>query len=290
MLMANRITAKGVHHGVDVFVNAVHHKFVKKIVCRSNDRAIHIVYKPVGIRCVGSFSTTTLEMIVKKQSEESSNDLVFCQSLTKLETGVAGLCALIVSTAKIDIATLNSLRIVYTFNVLVHNCPPEDWKAGVYVEVPTAGVRQWKKNNTDQHESSSGDVVVKNSETSLVATSSTPLDLHGALFIHVLDSFQVNDQVLSTLVVKSSYDDGRLANAISYVLRKLGYPVVNDRFCKREYSALPRRIKNIVKQKVCIGCYCVDVMYEGESTSVGIDSHNRTRCSFWRETFQLTQN
>jgi len=83
--------------------------------------------------------------------------------------------------------------------------------------------------------------------------------------------------------VQSRFDNGRLANVISFVLRKLGYPVVNDRFGKREFSALPRRIKNIVKQKVCIGCYCADVECEGVVTMVNVERHKRTQCSFWRE-------
>lgn len=48
---------------------------------------------------------------------------------------------------------------------------------------------------------------------------------------------------------------------ILYILRKeLKYPVVNDFYCKqKEFSSLPRLMKNIVKNKLCILCYEVHV-------------------------------
>ena len=181
-------------------------------------------------------------------------------------------------------ALKNSLKVLYTFTALVHGHPPEEWKRGVFVQVPTEGLRQWKRQKTTQQESSvetGGDV---DSVSNSIATSSRELDLDNALFIQCHDSLTVEgEQKISTLTIQSRFDDGRLSNVISYVLRKLSYPVVNDRFSKREYSALPRRMKNIIKQKVCIGCYQLDIEYEGESTTVKIDSHKRTQCSFWRK-------
>ena len=253
-------------------------RFIKGISFRERDNiTVEVVYKPVGIRCAGNFSTGTLEMITKRQHAESGHDMknVSCLPVSKIDTGCAGLCVLAVSPSKIDTTALNSLKVLYTFTALVHGHPPDEWKKGVYTRVPTEGLRQWKRRKTNQQKESSTDI----------DTITTPLDLVESLFIKCQDTLQVEDQQLSTLTVQSRFDDGRLANVISYVLRKLKYPVVNDRFGKKEYSALPRRIKNIVKQKVCIGCYHLDIEYEGESTKVKIDPHKRTQCAFWREEF-----
>ncbi|KAL7524727.1 hypothetical protein ACHAXR_003403, partial [Thalassiosira sp. AJA248-18] len=255
-------------------------RFVKQVPIQNNDVTIEIVYKPVGVRCVGSFSPTTLEMITKKHAESSHgmNDM-FCHPLSKLDTGCAGLCVLAVSPSKIDEETLLSFRVLYTFTFLVHGTPPDEWRRGVYVKVPTEGLRQWKRQKTNQQENKD----VEGKSIPLV-TSSTALNLDEALFIKSHDSLQIEDQQLSTLTVQSRFDSGRLANVISFVQRRLGYPVVNDRFGKREYSALPRRMRNIVKHKVCIEVNCVDVDYEGSLSTVSIESHKRTQCTFWKET------
>mmetsp|Transcript_19346 Transcript_19346/g.34982 ORF Transcript_19346/g.34982 Transcript_19346/m.34982 type:complete len:555 (+) Transcript_19346:507-2171(+) len=260
-------------------------RLVKQVPSQKKDITIEVVYKPVGIRCVGSFSPNTLEMITKRRVECSSGrKSMFCHSVSKVDTGVQSLCVLLVSPSKMNEEALHSLNVSYTFTALVHGNPPEEWRRGVYVTVPTEGLRQWKRHKTNQQEKKAGNVDDTDGKSTSMVTSSTPLDLDGALFIKCHDSLQIEEQQIATLTVQSSFDNGRLANVISFVLRKLGYPVVNDRFGKREYSALPRRLKNIVKQKICIGCYCVDVGYEGVLTTVDIESHKRTQCSFWRET------
>ncbi len=43
--------------------------------------------------------------------------------------------------------------------------------------------------------------------------------------------------------MKSSFDNGRLANVISYVLCKLGHPVVNDRFGKKSILVFVKEIE-----------------------------------------------
>lgn len=263
-------------------------RIVKEVTSKCKDITIEMVFKPVGTRCVGSFSPNTLEMIIKKHAEYNRGvKQIFCKSVSKLDTFCEGLCVLVVSPLKIDEHCLRSLKVVYTFDALVHGQPPEEWKRGVFIQVPTEGLRQWKMQKTKQQENNA-DNVESIGITSISQTpSSTALDLDGALFIKCHDSIQFdNQQQISTLTVKSSFDNGRLANVISYVLRKQGHPVVNDRFGRREYSFLPRRMKNIVKQKVCIGCYRLDVEDGGEPITVHIDSHKRTQCSFWRGCLQ----
>ena len=224
-------------------------------------------------------------MIVQKHVSSSLGNInISCHPVSKIDTGCSGLCVLAVGgVLKIDTMALNnSLKVLYTFTALVHGHPPEEWKRGVYVQVPTEGLRQWKRQKTTQQESRDAHDV--DSVSNSITVSSTELDLTNALFIQCHDSLTVEgEEKISTLTIQSRFDDGRLSNVISYVLRKLSYPVVNDRFSRREYSALPRRMKNIIKQKVCIGCYQLDIEYEGETTAVKTESHKRTQCSFWRK-------
>lgn len=251
-------------------------RLVKEISSLGNKNCtiIEVVYKPVGIRSIGSFNTNTLEMITKKNAERRRGTKeIYCHPISKIDTGCAGLCVLVTSTSTVDKAALDSIKVLYTFTALVHGQLPEQWKDGVYVQIPKDGKRQWKRQKTEQH-----------GLNSTTEVSSKELDLNDALFIKCIDTLRVDEQqFLSTLTIQSRFDDGRLANVISYVLRKLGYCMVNDRLAKREYSALPRRIKNIVKQKICIGCYGLDIEYQGKSSVVSIDPHKRTQCSFWRE-------
>ena len=274
-------------------------KFVKEIPSHQNeDISLLVAYKEVGIRCLGSFSPNTLEMITKKQIESSRGvkDMI-CHSISKLDTGCAGLCVLAIGPSKVKDESLGSLKILYKFSVLVHGCPTEEWKKGIYVKLRTNGLRLWKRQKTNQEwgnvDNADNEHFGLNADPNPIVTSVTKLDLEDALLITFDDSFHViNDQgeiKISTLTVQSCHDDGRLANVISYILRKLGFPVVNDRFAKREFSALPRRMKNIMKQKICIGCFCLDVQYEGSTTTVGIESHKRTQCSFWREILSTQQ-
>jgi hypothetical protein len=259
-------------------------RFVQEIAStRTQGLSIVIANKPVGIRCVGSFSSITLEMKTKKHYECSRGvEKLYCRPLTKLDTGCAGLCALAISPEIIE--DLDSLNICYNFTVLVHGSTPETWKKGIYAKIPTNGVRQWKRQRTEDNCADADD------QKSSITLSSTVLDLEGAISIKFLDMLSISEadgqdeQCISTLTVSSRHDEGRMANVIPYILRKLGYPVVNDRFAKREYSCLPRRMKNVLKQKICIGCYSLDIEFEGVTQTVATEVHKRTQVEFWRDT------
>jgi hypothetical protein len=49
------------------------------------------------------------------------------------------------------------------------------------------------------------------------------------------------------------------SGSICHLLRQLGFPVVGDAFSKREYYTLKRSIRNRLKDKLCIGCFKVDI-------------------------------
>lgn len=258
-------------------------RFVREIASHKTEGlSIVIANKPVGIRCVGSFSSTTLEMKTQKHYENSRGvEKLFCSPLTKLDIGCSGLCALAISPSSIHQKALESLNICYNFTVLVHGSTPNTWKSGIYARVPINGVRQWKR----QKKADCGEKVDHDSSISL---STTALDLHNAILVKSVDMLSIpgaeEEQFISTLTISSSHDEGKMANVIPYILRKLGYPVVNDRFAKREYSHLPRRMKNILKQKICIGCYCLNIEFEGATQLVRTETHKHTQCKFWRDT------
>lgn len=260
-------------------------KFVQEIPStRKQGLSIVIANKPVGVRCVGSFASTTLEMKTQKHYECSRGvKKLFCRPLTKLDTGCNGLCALAISLEEID-ANLESPSICYDFTVLVHGRVPETWKSGIYAKIPTNGVRQWKRRKTETAGAEDHD--------SSITVSISELDLESAIFIKRLDVLSISGaeqqdkQCISTLIARSRHDEGRLANVIPYILRKLGYPVVNDRFAKREYSCLPRKMKNVLKQKMCIGCYSLDIEFEQVTQTVATEVHKRTQCKFWRHTLE----
>ena len=269
----------------EVAKNASVIKFVQEIPStQTRGLSIVIANKPVGVRCVGSFASTTLEMKTQKHFACSRGvERLFCHPLTKLDTGCHGLCALAISPKEMD-EKLESLRICYDFTVLVHGRVPETWKTGIYAKIPTNGVRQWKRRKTDTAGAEDND--------SSITVSRSELGLESAVFIKPLDMLSISgveqqeEQCISTLIARSRHDDGRLANVIPYILRKLGYPVVNDRFAKREYSCLPRKMKNVLKQKICIGCYSLDIEFEHVTQTVATEVHKRTQCEFWRQTLE----
>lgn len=269
----------------EVANNASAIKFVQEIPStQAQGLSIVIANKPVGVRCVGSFASTTLEMKTQKHYESYRGvERLFCRPLTKLDTGCHGLCALAISPKEMD-EKLESLRICYNFTVLVHGRLPETWKNGIYATIPTNGVRQWKRRKTETAGAEDHD--------SSITVSRSELGLESAIFIKPLDMLSISgveqqdEQCISTLIARSRHDDGRLANVIPYILRKLGYPVVNDRFAKREYSCLPRKMKNVLKQKICIGCYSLDIDFEQVTQTVATEIHKRTQCEFWRHTLE----
>lgn len=261
-----------------------------------------VAYKPVGIRVVGSFSPNTLEMITKKLSEnprDSKEVQVACVAVSKLDTGCAGLCVLILAKSMTEATIPTTLQVTYKFTVLVHGTVPDEWRDGVYVMLPKNGVRKWKRQKADKDHSKSLESIDANSkenDTEGIEIAKSELNLEHSILISCIDSLTSSagnekETKLSTLSVHSKHDSGRLCSVISFVFRRLGYPVVNDRFCKRELAALPRRMRNILKQKICIGCYSLKIQVDSNtSTIVDYPCHRRTQCTYWRDILDISKN
>ena len=242
-----------------------------------------IAFKPVGCRSSGTFSTTTLEMIVQLMMERKQqvDSIVQCRAISLLDTGCAGLCVLSMGSKDIEKDIVREPSITYTFTALVHGLVPSDWDAPVYATI-SCRLRSFKRQKSIDH---------SNSDTHTIHNvSKIPQNLNNA--IQITCNSRLNIQTgggatvqLSTISIQSTADRGKLCNVICYTLRKLGFPVVNDRFCKRELSALPRIMRNILKDKLCIGCYDLKIQEDetNEEHNVSIDPHSRTQCSYWKD-------
>ena len=236
-----------------------------------------IVMKPSGMRTSGTFSDATLEMTISSLMNNKKR----YYSITKLETGCQGLCY---------IASDSHLRghtetdIVYRYSALVFGHVPEQWSSGVFVSLPSNLCRRWKNNGTnDRIAGSEGDS--EEEECYVPQTSTSPTTNEGKeLFIRCLGqtTSSKTQMALSTLSIESKAEDGRLCNAISFVLRKLGHGVVNDRFCKREGAELPRIVRNRLKKKLFIGCYRLKIYGVPDSESiVEAPVPDRLKVDYW---------
>ena len=271
----------------------------------SIDLRVVVAFKPVGVRVVGSFSTQTLEMITKSILDTSSRKLkctpisgtngVKCTPISKLDTGCAGLCVLIVTDDSYSKPIIQVPHVIYQFTALIHGSAPDGWEKGVYVQVPDGGSRKWKRQKIS--DSKTADVTEysdhKADDNADIVTTTSQLDLGNSLFIRCIDRLDYSGDRsstnLSTVEIRSSHDEGRLANVISYIMRKVGHPIVNDRFCKRELAALPRVMRNILKNKICFGSFSLDIKLNSVDTDappldevVSTEPHVRTQCSYWK--------
>jgi hypothetical protein len=249
-----------------------------------------IVYKQVGVRVIGSFSPQTLEMITKRLVEGRSSGVesLSCTPLSKLDTGCAGLCVFLMGSKEKDIGVEPNVQITYKFTALVHGRVPEEWRLGVYVKLPRNASRIWKRQNNDKD---------LNEILSCIAGADIDNheDIENSIFITSKDGHSYCDgnnssTSIETLEISSKYGSGKVVNTISFILRKMGYPVVNDRFCKREFAVLPRRMRNILKQKICIGCYSICLDLNGVQREIKIEPHRRIQASFWRQIMSTTQD
>ena len=126
-----------------------------------------VVWKPVGMRTIGSFTNDTLEQYLfhHHQPPISTSDVdanstrngqgpiisrYRFKSLSKLDKGCGGLCVVVMqqqspeSSASTPIQEL-TFRIQHTYTALVYgnNFPPE-WKTGASILLPVYGLRRWK--------------------------------------------------------------------------------------------------------------------------------------------------
>jgi 23S rRNA-/tRNA-specific pseudouridylate synthase len=185
-----------------------------------------IVWKPVGMRPIGSFDENTMERIFSEQQNG------IYKSMSKIDTGCSGLCLL---SSEVAIDQAKSSPLTHIFTALVHGHVPVQWASGVDINLSIDELRRWKKKRK--------------------AANDTHSFCRAQVRCLEQTSARETLPALSTVQISVSSDVSGLANIISYYLRKdAAHPVVGDRFTSSEYLALPRSIRNRLKQRLCMSC------------------------------------
>ena len=194
-----------------------------KILQRLNNMKILVVWKPPGMRSSGEFEGT-LQHAVSQQ--EGKNYEV----LSSLDSSCGGICSLIEKGTP-DVAGKPNVTVQSIYTVLVHGTVPKEWvDRKVMKSIPIK--KTWNKRKRENNEELSCSVDVDITCTERVSTP---------------------DLNLSTLCLAGSIS----GSGICSFLRKEGFPVVGDRFCRKEDLSLKRSIRNRMKNKLCLGCFAL---------------------------------
>jgi hypothetical protein len=219
-----------------------------EIVKRIPSQNLLVAWKPSGMRTKGMFGATTLEYAVSKQEG------IAYVSLTKMDTGCPGLCVLQDSVSHHSNNKGDSLQIQHVLTALVHKRVPDLWcDQPLQVEIPVQQKWGKRKRNNDGEDDASADVPQQSQimkSIQLACTERTTSD----------------ELQLSTVSITSTNPS---SGSICLYLRSHGYPVVGDRFCKREYISLKRSIRNRIKDKLCLGCYRIRIYIHDNNSNDG---------------------
>ena len=214
-----------------------------------------VAAKPSGMRTKGNNISGTLESIVSEQEE---NDY---SCLSSLETSCSGLCVLVVNN---DCSEEN-ISVMHTLTVLVHGKLLRDvWFPSRTVSLTLeAKWRQKKKNKKRKHELESlskpqENERFQNTNTIQKASVSAEIKLEesGTIIEKNSPGHDSNTVGLSTMQIVTREPS---SSSICHYFRQEGFPVVGDAFCKQEYLMLKRSIRNRLKNKLCIGCFRVEI-------------------------------
>jgi len=248
-----------------------------KILTLHNYPKLIVAFKATGTRTCGAFSPDTLEMVVSTQLKCKF------EALSMLETGCTGLVCC--KPSEMGKQLTNTIIIRYKFTCLVFCSVPDEWsQAGVYVDIPKDSVRRWNRSG-DRDRDDGGDAANDGSTTFAFVTRNTADDPSQELHIKCVERCTATGMNVSTVEIASSANNGRFCGIICYVLRKLGHGVVNGRFQRKEFAALPRAVRNRLKKKLCIGCYslCIKGDDQEDEENVRVDIPSLLRASYWQD-------
>lgn len=214
------------------------------------DHSLIVAFKPVGMRTLGSFSEATMEMSI------SSLVGYRYKSISKLDTGCSGLCVL----KRHDCV---DVEVTHIFTALVHGHVPDEWDTVTVLSLFVESMRRWKT-STNSDKRSFDDMI------------------HGSSSVETMSLLCLERTAsLSTLRIETLSKSAGLCNAVCFLLRKKGHPVVNDRFCRQEYLELPRSMRNLIKSRLCIGCY--EVKIAGKADVIQTATPERLSARFWEQ-------
>jgi 23S rRNA-/tRNA-specific pseudouridylate synthase len=267
-----------------------------KLVHRERDEWV-VAMKPVGMRAAGIFSQNTLESVISCQLGHPHI------LLSKLDTGCSGLCVL--TRRKEQNPTFPSIgsswEITSVFTALVHG--RVTWKDQT-VTIPIDSSRRWRSTKPGAndpkicHESKSIDHIAQEIDIHVphkMDDNSEVILEKLECKLHITCTEQTSNEgswEFSTLQIREMdvTSGSRVrVESICYALRNILYhPVVNDRYCRPEYlQGIPRSVQNLLKTKLCIGCFEVIVVSSSGSSSmtrsVQVPSPERWNATFWDE-------
>jgi hypothetical protein len=212
-----------------------------------------VVWKPSGLRTKGKFPGT-LEYTLSEQEGVSYS------SMSKLETSCPGLC---VATQEGVPTQQIPLSIRHVLTALVHGRVPEDWLPRRQVAISI--IAKWKKKKQKHNHDDSIEEEQQQETIELV-----PLE-------------RTKDLSTVSIVIAGTPS----ASSLCRFFRQEGYPVVGDHHCRQEYMTLKRSIRNRIKDKLCIGCYQVelDVDNNGNETNVQKEIPTKLSAEYWETNF-----
>lgn len=228
-----------------------------------------VAWKPSGVRARGEF-LGTLENIISSQEKKSYS----CLS-SGVETSLCGLCVLsCVSTDDPQKTTTPKLRVLHTLTALVHGDVGKEWwpsrKASLELNSKWRAkkrkdlVQQEDTTKTDCPSCKTFDIEIVPKENSLLITHTQGKE------IKILEEGpEINDvessTLLSTLEIITSHPS---SSSVCHYLRQIGYPVVGDCYSSKEYLSLKRSIRNRLKDKLCMGCFKVEIFQDAALVKV----------------------
>lgn len=266
-----------------------------------------VAMKPVGMRTKGSFSEDTLESVVSKQLVGAGNGKYV--SLSRLDKGCAGLCVL-KEQEQSSSKTTNQLSIQHTFTALVYG--RVDWTE-ITLEVSGDGGRRWKKNTIKAAEE-----VTKKRSLDQIDQGAKPNEAvreqvdeddvvqrrhEDGKMQHTLETVRIkcteqtskSAPAISTLELTTATSTELRADHLCAALRQLGHGVVNDRFGRlsnekiddtiEQPQQLPRSMRNLIKNRLCIGCFAVRVTTKSDAHEkiVRADPPERLSAHYWQQ-------
>jgi 23S rRNA-/tRNA-specific pseudouridylate synthase len=140
---------------------------------------------------------------------------------------------------------------------LLHGRVPDDWSP-CYDYCSTMS-RKWKKRKHTSDGKDSGDAAVP---AATAAVSST-----GVKILPLQRSGVSPGISLSTVCIETGFPS---AATVCHMMRKLGYPVVGDTNCRREYLELKRSIRNRIKNRICLVSYQVSFKDFNSETTIQV--------------------
>ena len=206
-----------------------------------------IVFKPAGMRTRGKFPIT-LEWAV------SEHEGTTYSCLSPLDTSCAGLCVLIEQDISQQLQHKEKkvpTTILHSMTALVYGNVPATWMPGRDVKISFQS--KWKKKRKQSDKEKLAPVSPESVQLSLVEKS----------------------DMLTTICIKTKNPS---AASICQFLRLEGHGVVGDIYCRQEYLKLKRSIRNRIKDKLCIGCYEIEV----DGLIVKKDIPDKLLASFWQ--------